>query len=198
MARRALHSRTAGMAAMAAGLALTLAGCNAPGLGSFTENVPAPTPRVDSQPLTGAPATVGQTYGTGPVRVGMVLPLTQNGAPSGIGQALANAAQMAIADGGAGDVTLMILDDRSSAEAAGGAAAAPNCASRLVAAANCAGAAAKTAGAANCGRGARAHIRHMVSSPFLVGRRRPLRQAVTRRASESNGGEFPYFPAFPR
>jgi branched-chain amino acid transport system substrate-binding protein len=107
--------------AAALGLALALAGCNSPGFGSFNDT-PAPTPRVDSQPLAGAPATVGQTYGTGPVRVGMVLPLTQNGKDSAIGQALANAAQMAIADGGAGDVTLMVMDDRSSGEGAGAAA----------------------------------------------------------------------------
>ena len=52
----------------------------------------------------------------------MILPLTSNGAPSGIGQALLNAAQMAIGDGGAGDVTLMALDDRGGADSAGSAA----------------------------------------------------------------------------
>jgi branched-chain amino acid transport system substrate-binding protein len=106
--------------------ALLLSGCNT-GLGSFniSDNPAAPTPKVDAQPLGGpnAPnAPIGQTYGSGPVRVGMILPLTQNGAPTGIGQALLNAAQMAIADGGAGDVTLMALDDRSSPEAAASAA----------------------------------------------------------------------------
>jgi hypothetical protein len=102
--------------------ALTLAACNSAGLGSFNDQPAAPAPQVEGQPLAQAPAPVGQTYGTGAVRVGMILPLTQNGAPSAIGQALNNAAQMAIADGGAGDITLMVLDDRSSAEAAGTAA----------------------------------------------------------------------------
>ena len=106
----------------AIGLALALTACNSPGLGSFNENAAAPTPHVEPQPLATPSATVGQTFGTGPVRVGMILPLTQNGAPSAIGQALLNAAQMALADGGAGDITLMVLDDRSSPEAAASAA----------------------------------------------------------------------------
>jgi branched-chain amino acid transport system substrate-binding protein len=119
-------SRTAGALATTAALALLVGACNSPGLGSFNDNPSAPTPRVDSQPLSGpvtqGAAAVGQTYGSGPVRVGMVLPLTQNGAPSAIGQALSNAAQMAIADGGAGDVTVMVLDDRSTPDAAADAA----------------------------------------------------------------------------
>ncbi len=116
-AREALTGRARALA-MAAALALGLGACNSPGLGGFSENTAAPTPRVEPQPLAQPAATVGQTYGTGPVRVGLILPLTQNGNPSLIGQALANAAQMAIADGGAGDITLMVLDDRSAPDSA--------------------------------------------------------------------------------
>ena len=105
--------------AAALALAAMVAACNTPSLGGLSESAPTPTPRLDTQPLAQPSATVGQTFGTGPVRVGMILPLTQNGAPSAIGQALLNAAQMAIGDGGAGDVTLMVLDDRSAPEAAG-------------------------------------------------------------------------------
>jgi branched-chain amino acid transport system substrate-binding protein len=111
--------------ALALGLSLFVSGCNSPGLGSFTEKpeTQTQTPLVDSQPLAPqAAAPVGQTYGTGAVRIGMILPLTQKGAPSLIGQALSNAAQMAIGDGGAGDVTLMVLDDRSTPEDAASAA----------------------------------------------------------------------------
>lgn len=110
--------RTASALALTAGLALFVAACNSPGLGSFTDKPDTQTPPVESQPLAQAAAPIGQTYGSGAVRVGMILPLTQNGAPSAIGQALSNAAQMAIADGGAGDVTLMMLDDRSTPDAA--------------------------------------------------------------------------------
>jgi hypothetical protein len=116
-AREALISRARALATTAA-LALGLAACNSPGLGSFGENSAAPTPRVEPQPLAEPAPTVGQTYGSGPVRVGLILPLTQNGNPSVIGQALANAAQLAIADGGAGDITLMALDDRSAPDSA--------------------------------------------------------------------------------
>jgi uncharacterized protein YeaO (DUF488 family) len=63
-------------------------------------------------------APVGQTIGTGPVRVGLILPLTQNNAPSLIGQTLANAARLALDDGGADQITLMLLDDRSTPDGA--------------------------------------------------------------------------------
>ena len=116
-ALRALLNGGAGIAA----LAVLLSGCNSVGLGSFTET-PAPTPKVESPALAQPSAPVGQTFGSGPVRIGLLLPLTQNGNPSGIGQALLNAAQLALADGGAGDITLMALDDRGSGDAAGTAA----------------------------------------------------------------------------
>ena len=56
--------------------------------------------------------------GTGPVRVGMILPLTQNGGPSPIGVSMRNAAQLAINDSGSTSITLMIQDDHSSADGA--------------------------------------------------------------------------------
>jgi len=111
-----------GRAAAVAGLAAHLAGCSSAGLGGLGDPPPAPVPHPQVAPLTAPAATVGQTFGSGPVRVGLVLPLTQGGRDSGIGQAMLNAAQMALADGGAGDVTLMALDDRSSPDAAASAA----------------------------------------------------------------------------
>ena len=74
---------------------------------------PAATP---AQPASAPP--VGETMGTGPVRVGMILPLTQNGAPSPIGASMRNAAQLAISDSGSTSITLMIEDDHSSPDAA--------------------------------------------------------------------------------
>src|SRR5208282_1100535 len=75
----------AGAARAFAGCALLgLAGCTSSGLGLLPGPSPdiaaAPVPDVQSQPLAGP--TVGQTVGTGPVRVGLILPLTQNGQPS--------------------------------------------------------------------------------------------------------------------
>ena len=113
-----LNMANAKLCASLAAIALVLSGCNSGGLGTMADSPAAPTPKVDSQPLAQPNAPVGQTFGSGPVRVGMVLPLTQNGSPSAIGQAMQNAAQMAILDGGAGDVTLMALDDHSSGEGA--------------------------------------------------------------------------------
>ena len=97
------------------GLALTLAGCNSsgielPGIAVGTPNAPPPSPK-------GGP-TVGETLGAGPVRVGMILPLTQNGAPSSVGASMRNAAQLAMDDFAGPYVTLMIQDDRSTPDGA--------------------------------------------------------------------------------
>lgn len=100
--------------------ASALAACNSTSVGFSPEFGAAPVPHVQSQPLSGAAtnATVGETVGTGPVRVGAILPLTQNGAPSVIGQSLRNAAQLAVEESGSGDITLMIVDDHSTPEGA--------------------------------------------------------------------------------
>jgi branched-chain amino acid transport system substrate-binding protein len=105
---------------VAAGLALALAACNSTSIGfpNDPSPAPAPVPHVQSQPLGAGGATVGETVGTGPVRVGAILPLTQNGAPSVIGQSLRNAAELAVDESGSSDITLMIVDDHSTPEGA--------------------------------------------------------------------------------
>jgi branched-chain amino acid transport system substrate-binding protein len=97
------------------GLVLTLAGCNSGGIEMPNDAGGAPAP--GAAPPAGGP-TVGETLGTGPVRVGMILPLTQNGGPSAIGVSMRNAAQMAIDGFGGPYITLMIEDDHSSADTA--------------------------------------------------------------------------------
>ncbi len=97
------------------GLFLTLAGCNSGGL-EMPNNAGGPAPATPATPSNGPP--VGETLGAGPVRVGMILPLTQNGGPSPIGVSMRNAAQLAIDGFGAPYITLMIEDDHSSADAA--------------------------------------------------------------------------------
>ena len=98
--------------------ALWLSACNSTGVG-LSNDIPsaAPVDPVQSAPLPGS-ATVGETLGSGPVRVGAILPLTQGGAPSAIGQSLRNAAQMAVEDSGSNDITLMIVDDHSTPDGA--------------------------------------------------------------------------------
>ncbi len=104
-------------ALLGGGLALTLAGCNSSALLAPGAEVAPPPP---GAPPSGAPGpAAGETLGTGPVRVGMILPLTQNGAPSPIGVAMRNAAQLAIEEFSGASITLIVQDDRSSPEGAG-------------------------------------------------------------------------------
>ena len=111
------HRRvTTRRALLGGGLALTLAGCNSTAIEIPGANLGAPPPAAPSGP------PVGETLGTGPVRVGMILPLTQNGAPSPVGASMRNAAQLAIDEFAGPNITLMIEDDRSTPEGAGQAA----------------------------------------------------------------------------
>jgi branched-chain amino acid transport system substrate-binding protein len=97
-------------ALLGGGLALTLAGCNSSG-------VDFGAPAVSAPPPAGAPL-VGETLGSGPVRVGMIVPLTQNGGPGPVGVSMRNAAQLAVDDFGSPYITLMIEDDHSSSDSA--------------------------------------------------------------------------------
>jgi hypothetical protein len=110
----ALASRRATkFVALGLGLAL-LAGCGASSLGPFGDSTPAlPPPAPPDLPLVS-----GDTFGAGPVKVAAILPLTQNGQPSAVGQSLRNAAQLAVEESGANDITLTIQDDRSTPDGA--------------------------------------------------------------------------------
>ena len=93
---------------------MTLAGCNSVGV-----DLPSDAGKPGASVPPAAGPLVGQTMGSGPVRVGMILPLTQNGgAASPIGVSMRNAAQLAMDGFGGPFVTLMIEDDQSSADAA--------------------------------------------------------------------------------
>ena len=92
-----------------------LAGCNSGPFGDVAP--PAPVESLTPPPAVGGP-TVGQTFGTGPVRVGLVLPLTQNGQPFAVGASLSNAAQLAVQEAGGADITLMVLDDHGTPDGA--------------------------------------------------------------------------------
>src|SRR6201996_5659831 len=96
-------------------LTFALTGCNSGGL-EMPNNADGPATTTPGQPASAPP--VGETMGTGPVRVGMILPLTQNGAPNPIGVSMRNAAQLAIDGFGSSYITLMIVDDHSTADAA--------------------------------------------------------------------------------
>ncbi len=98
-----------------------LSGCGQIGVGPRLGGAPseaplsAPTTAVQSRPLAGAqPGTIG----SGSVKVALILPLTQNGSPSGVGQSLRNAAALAYADAGSNDLTILVKDDRSTPDGA--------------------------------------------------------------------------------
>jgi ABC-type branched-subunit amino acid transport system substrate-binding protein len=94
---------------IACGLAAALAACSGgPSFGpSGGGNLAAPTTPVESKPLEGA------TLGSGPVRVGLILPLTQGTGPSVVGTSLRNAAELAISEAGGNDITVIVEDDQS-------------------------------------------------------------------------------------
>ena len=77
----------------------------------------APTSPVTSNPLPGGPPVAGQ-LGTGPVRVALILPLTQAGGPSVIGASLRNGAELALQESGGNDISILVKDDGSTAEGA--------------------------------------------------------------------------------
>ncbi len=80
-------------------------------------NVQAPTTQPSVEP------TIENTnvLGSGEVRVGLILPLTQGSGPSLVGTSMRNAAELAIAESGGSDISLMVFDDQSSPEGASGA-----------------------------------------------------------------------------
>ena len=101
--------------ALAVLAALMLAGCGpttSGGGGGPRSDVPPVSPSQQAQ------APVGDTIGTGPVRIALVLPLTQNSGPSVVGTSLRNAADLAVSETGINDVTILVKDDKSSAEGA--------------------------------------------------------------------------------
>ncbi|HEX4768475.1 MAG TPA: penicillin-binding protein activator [Lichenihabitans sp.] len=81
-------------------------------------NLSAPTTPVQSAPLGSPAAQQGSTIGSGPDKVALILPLTQNGAPSAIGTSLRNAAELAYTEAGANDLTILVKDDRSTPDGA--------------------------------------------------------------------------------
>ena len=76
-------------------------------------NLSAPTTAVESGELA-AP----EGAATGKPKVALILPLTQLGRPSAVGEALRNAADLAMSETGANDITLIVKDDSSTPDGA--------------------------------------------------------------------------------
>ena len=92
--------------------ALALGGCGPVGFGGGGPAVQAPV----APPVATAPT--GDTLGSGPRRVALILPLTQQGGPSAVGQSLRNAAELAVSESGQNAITVLVKDDQSTPEGA--------------------------------------------------------------------------------
>jgi hypothetical protein len=93
------------------GLCLSLAACGSSGMLGREGGVSAPT-------LQAPPPYQGEKIGSGPARVALILPMTQASGPSVVGTSLRNAAELAWAEAGNNDITLLVKDDRSTPDGA--------------------------------------------------------------------------------
>jgi branched-chain amino acid transport system substrate-binding protein len=104
-----------------AGCAMTLAACLPTDRGNdFSAAVPVSP--VETRPLANAPGVPqtpgGDQFGTGPVRVALILPLSQAAGPSIVGTSLRNAAELALSENGSTNLTIVVKDDHSAADGA--------------------------------------------------------------------------------
>ncbi|MDB5641474.1 MAG: Extracellular ligand-binding receptor [Hyphomicrobiales bacterium] len=111
----ALNVPTRRVAALVApALALLLAACGPTGrTQTAAPNLSAPTTPVEAGEL--APATPNLEDRP---KVALILPLTQAGKPSTVGEALRNAATLAMAETGGADINLIVKDDASTPDGA--------------------------------------------------------------------------------
>lgn len=103
-----------------ASLVVVLSACQLRGMGGpspvATDPVmSAPVSPVQSRALAG---TAASSIGSGPTKVALILPLSQNGAPSMVGTSLRNAAELAYAESGSNDLTILVKDDRGTPDGA--------------------------------------------------------------------------------
>lgn len=111
-------TRRAALALAASSTAALAAGCSGSGLSGL--------PGMDSLGSVGGAgggqAPTGPTIGVGRVKIGLILPLTSPGQGGVVGNAMRNAAELSLSEFQGADVTLLVKDDRGTAD--GGRAAA--------------------------------------------------------------------------
>ena len=79
----------------------------------------APVGKVETSALPGSAAALGDTIGTGAVKIALILPLTSpGGQPSLVGQSLRNAADLAYTESGSTDIQILVKDDHSTPDGA--------------------------------------------------------------------------------
>jgi hypothetical protein len=109
-----LLSRRRSLAGLLATAGAFLAGCS--GNSSFFQSASAPTaPTAAAPPPAGAPTS---TVGTGEVKAALILPVSAGGNAGLAGQAMRNAAEMALAEFNAPNVQLLVKDDAGNTDAA--------------------------------------------------------------------------------
>ncbi len=99
---------------LASASGLVLSGCNSTGMSGF--------PGFDSggppgQVPNGAVSS-GPVIGTGKVRIGLILPLTAPGQGGVVGNSMRNAAELSLSEFQGADVSLLVKDDRGTADGA--------------------------------------------------------------------------------
>ena len=109
-----LLSRRRSLAGLLATAGAFLAGCS--GNSSFFQSASAPTAQTAAAPPpAGAPTS---TVGTGEVKAALILPVSAGGNAGLAGQAMRNAAEMALAEFNAPNVQLLVKDDAGNTDAA--------------------------------------------------------------------------------
>jgi branched-chain amino acid transport system substrate-binding protein len=108
----ALLTRRRTLAGLMATTGTLLAGCSGSSslLNSFTSSTPPPPQEAQAGP--------GATIGTGSVKVALILPLSAGGNAGLAGQAMRNAAEMALAEFNAPNIQLLVKDDAGTADGA--------------------------------------------------------------------------------
>jgi ABC-type branched-subunit amino acid transport system substrate-binding protein len=102
-----LPTRRRSMASLLAAAGALLTGCS--GNSQYLSSTPPPQ---------SAQAPLGATIGTGEVKAGLILPLSASGNAGVAGQAMRNAAEMALAEFNAPNIQILVKDDGGTAEAA--------------------------------------------------------------------------------
>jgi ABC-type branched-subunit amino acid transport system substrate-binding protein len=107
-------SRRGALAGLAAAMSAALAGCS--GTSSYFSSLPSLSSGPPQAPA--GPPVPETTLGTGQVRVALILPLSAGGNAGVAGQAMRNAAEMALAEFNAPNIQLLVKDDAGSPDGA--------------------------------------------------------------------------------
>lgn len=105
-------TRRLALSGLIATTAAGLAGCS--GASNYFSSLPS----TGSSPAPAGPPVPETTLGTGQVRVALILPLSAGGNAGVAGQAMRNAAEMALAEFNSPNIQLLVKDDAGSADGA--------------------------------------------------------------------------------